>query len=340
MKSKLPGLRLILIIIPLVLVSWLLIHIFAIFGIFLAVAYPLWWLFVSQRTACLLCRAGKEGSICPFCKRPIKRNERVSPSNLSSAIYNGILILAFSLMSIGIVFGESKLLFRMGFPPTPKTVSFVIPTKGQYRLGEIFPMKIEIAGIKTPINAVQADLGFEQSKVEVVDISTKDSFANIFVQKEISNEGGYARLTGGLPNPGFFSDKGLFGIVFFKSKSPGIIKIEFLPSSMVLANDSRGTNVLKDLTSVSYLVLPEKISEEEEKMQKSITLQSSVLGESTNSTQMKFYEETGILGASAEREIKKEQQRNLVGVSLDVLEKIDGFVISGWQNVFSLFKSI
>ena len=338
MNTKLPGLGLLLIIIPLVIASWFLIHILAIFGIFLAVAYPLWWLFAPKQIACLLCRSGREGERCFFCRRLIKKSEDVSPSNLSSAIFNGMLILVFSLVSAGIVFGESQLLFRLGFPPTPKTVSFIIPTKGQYRLGEIFPMKIEIAGIKVPINAVQADLGFEQSKVEVVDVSTKDSFANIFIQKEISNESGYTRLTGGLPNPGFFSDKGLFGTVFFKGKSPGIVKIEFLPSSMVLANDGRGTNVLKDLAFVSYLILPEKVSEEEEKLQKSVTFSSSVLGESTDSTQMKFYEETNILGASTEKEIKEEQKFSIMKVVLSGLEKVDRFILAGWEKVFSLFK--
>ena len=90
-----------------------------------------------------------------------------------------------------------------------------------------------------PINAIQADLGFNPEKVEVVDISTQNSFANIFIQKEINNETGYARLTGGLPNPGFFSDRGIFGTVFFRGKQPGVVKIDFLPSSMVLANDGR-----------------------------------------------------------------------------------------------------
>ncbi len=331
MNTKLPGLGFLLIILPLIVTSWFLIHLLAIFGIFLAIAYPLWWLFAPKQTVCLLCRAGKEGERCFFCRRQINKNEDLSPVNLSSAILNGTLIFVFSLASIGIVFGESQLLFKLGFPPTPKTVSFIIPTKGQYRLGEVFPMKIEIAGIKRPINAVQADLGFEQGKIEIVEISTKDSFANIFVQKEISNESGYTRLTGGLPNPGFFSDKGLFGTVFFKAKSPGIVKIEFLPSSMVLANDGRGTNVLKDLTSVSYLILPERISKEEEELQKTATLSSSVLGESTENTQMRFYEETGVLGVNTEKEIKKEQDFNPVKIILDVLEKIDRFILSGWQ---------
>lgn len=339
MTSKLVGsLTLILSIISFVIASWFLIHILAITGIFLAFAYPLWWLLLPKKTVCLLCRTGKEGDSCSLCRRPINKSEGTSPASLSSAISNGMLILLFSLVSIGIVFGESQLLYRLGFPPTAKTVSFIIPTKGQYRLGEVFPMKIEIVGTRTPINTVQADLGFEQSKVEVVDISTEDSFANIFVQKELSNEGGYARLTGGLANPGFSFEKGLFGTAYFKGKTPGIVKIEFLPSSMVLANDGHGTNVLKELASASYLILPEKISEEEERLQKSIKLESSVLGESANRTQMKFYDEANVLGPSPTKQIKKEQNDKLIEKFFDLLEKIDRFILSQWEKGYKIIN--
>lgn len=166
-----------------------------------------------------------------------------------------------------------------------KSVSFVIPAKGQYKLGEVFSVKIEIDGVKTPINAVQADLAFDPARVEAVEVSTENSFADIFIQKEIDNQKGYVRLTGGLPSPGFSGEKGLFGTVFFKSKTPGIAKIEFLPTSMVLANDNKGTNVLKDFAQISYLILPEKISQQEENSQKAI------LGKNTDETQMVFYGE-------------------------------------------------
>lgn len=321
--------------------SWLLVHILAVFGIFIAIAYPLWWFIMPKQTVCLFCRAKvnvNTEDYCPLCHRKINKDETIAPKSFRSAVLNGMLILFFSIISMTLVFGESRILFKLGFPPTPKTVSFIIPTKGQYRLGEVFPMKIEIAGIKTPINAVQADLGFDSSKIEVVYISTQDSFANIFVQKEINNDAGYSRLTGGLPNPGFFSDKGVLGTVFFKGKSPGVVKIEFLPSSMVLANDGKGTNVLKGLASVSYLILPETITPEEEEMQKSIILQSAVLGESTDNTQIKFYEETNILGASTEREIKNKQQLNPLKTTLDILEIVDRFTLSQWGKVFSFFK--
>ncbi|MFH1827003.1 MAG: hypothetical protein ABH812_01045 [bacterium] len=327
-------------IVTFIFVAWILIHLLAFFGIFLAIAFPIYWLFAPEQTPCLLCRANNEGKICLFCQREINKSESISPVSLLSAVFNGFLILLFSITSVGIVYLESQVLFKLGFSMTPKTVSFVIPTKHQYRLNEVFPMKIEIVGIKTPINTVQADLGFEGSKLEIVNISTEDSFANIFIQKEINNEGGYCRLTGGLPSPGFFSDHGTFGTVFFKGKVPGIAKVEYLPSSMVLANDGNGTNVLKELPSVSYLILPEKISEEEEKMQqKTITMKSSVLGESTGNTQLKFYNEGEVLGLSkVEEEVKKEEKFSLIKTIFTSLGKIDSFILEQWGKVINLLN--
>lgn len=341
-NNRLPILSLILII-PLSITSWVLIHLLAIFGIFLAVAYPMWWLFAPKQTVCLLCRAEKEGAKCPFCRKEIIKNQGLSPKSLSSAIFNGGLILAFSIISIGIVFGESQLLFKFGFPPTPKTVSFVIPSKGEYRLGEIFPMKIEISGIKTPINSVRADIGFDSSKVEVVDMSTKDSFANVFIQKEINNQAGYARLVGGLPNPGFFSDHGLFGTVYFKGKSSGLVQITFLPTSLVLANDGRGSDVLKDFASVSYLILPEKVSQQEEDLQKSVILGANVLGANTHnpqSTQITFFDESSVLGAQTASQIHQVKEtntgNNLISSFLNFLGAIDKFIISSYQKLLLL----
>ncbi len=296
-----PGLRPVLIIVFSIILSGLLIHLLAIFGVFLAVAYPIWWLLAPEKTPCFFCRIKKEGQQCFACRQVVSKANGLNPKTFYSAFTNAVLILITSFICVAFVFAESKILFKLGFPPTPKTVSFIIPSKGQYRLDEIFPIEINIVGIKVPINAVQADLGFEPQKLEVVDISTEDSFANIFIQKEINNEVGYARLTGGLPNPGFFADHGVFGTVFFKGKSPGIVKIEFLPTSMVLANDGRGTNTLKDLASVSYLILPERISEEEAEMQKSISMKPVVLGEKSEDTQMKFYEETAFYNYKALR---------------------------------------
>jgi len=317
---NLPGLILAIKIAFFFLASWVLVHVLAVLGVFTAVAYPFWWFLVPEKVPI----------IGPFTEKI--REKRSAPFKL--ILLNTFLIFVVSAVSIGLVFLEGKFLFKLGFPPTQKTVSFVVPSKGQYRLGEIFPMKVEIAGIKTPVNAVQADLGFDPAKIEVAEISTEDSFANIFIQKEINNEAGYARLTGGLPNPGFFADRGVFGTVFFKGKTPGVTKIDFLPSSMVLANDGRGSNVLRELASASYLILPEEISEEEAELQSSVFLRPQVLGEKAGETQMKFFEEKDILGA--ETEIEKEieiDKFNPGKIFLNILEGVDRFILNLWGKV-------
>lgn len=325
-----PGLALVLKLIAFALSSWLLVHLLAFFGLFLAFAYPLWWLFTPHKIPCLLCRVRNEGDYCPLCRQKVVKAEGTYPRSFSSATLNGFLVLVLTLTSFGAVFAESKILFKLGFPPTPKTVSFVIPPKGQYRLEELFPMKIEITGIQKPVNAIQADISFDPRILEVVDVSTQDSFANIFIQKEISNEAGYARLTGGLPNPGFFAEQGVFGTVYFKGKSPGVVKVEFLPSSMVLANDGKGTNVLRDLASATYLILPEKITPEEQ-VEQQVLLQPGVLGETTE-TQMKFYEETRVLGASVEKPPTK-QGFNPLRTFLAILEAIDRLILNLWHKI-------
>ena len=334
----LPGITLFFQILSFILATWVLIHLVAIFGFFIAVGYPIWFLFFPKKTHCVFCAGKPEGDWCPFCRRRIAKSN-IAPKSFFSVCANAFLVLLFSLLSLGAVFLESRVLLYFGFTLVPKTVSFVIPAKGQYRLGEIFPMKIDIVGIKRPINAVQADISFNPNRLEGVEVSTADSFANIFIQKEINNEVGFVRLTGGLPSPGFFADHGIFGTIYFKGKSPGVVKVEFLPSSMVLANNGRGTNVLKSLSSASYLILPEKVSPTEEKQQE-VIMGAIILGKKTKEgeeeqAQMTFFEESRVLSDGTEAEIEKAKEKKesfaFWDFAFDLLSKIDRFILSWWQ---------
>ena len=256
-----------------ILISWVGVHVVAVFGIFLAVAIPILYLFFNPAIPCFWCRIAG-----------------VAHRGHHSLIDAGLMVLATGA-AIGLVYLESHALAYFGFPPTAKTVSFVIPTRNQYKLGEVFPMKIEVSGAKQPVNAVQADIGFDPGKLEVVNITTDESFAKLFVQKEFNNTLGYARLTGGLPNPGFSGEIGTFGTVYFRGKVAGLAEVTFLPTSMVLANDGRGTNVLKDFAIASYLIAPEKISATEQELQQSLIASNTpVLGAETQ-PQLTFYDD-------------------------------------------------
>jgi hypothetical protein len=304
------------------IIAWFLSHIFAVFGFFLAVTYPAWWLVFPTQHLCLWCRI-----------------KRLSTCSFPHSFYSGGLVLLFSIFSIGVVFGESKILQKFGFLPTPKTVAVVIPTTGQYHLGEVFPVKVEVVGAKYPIDTVQTDIGFDHKILRVVDVSTDGSFAKIFVQKKIDNEVGYTRLSGGLPDPGFLGDQGLFGIVFFQGISPGLAKVEVLPSSMVLVSDS-GTNVVKELASATYLVLPEKISPEEEEQQNQIDYNGKfVLGEKTaaeeEGTKIKFDEESEVMGMQTKLENASREKTSFADVFVELLGVTDRIILSFWQRIVS-----
>ncbi|PIS21552.1 hypothetical protein COY33_00750 [candidate division WWE3 bacterium CG_4_10_14_0_2_um_filter_42_7] len=329
----LPGILLVLKFISFAVASWVLIHLLAVFGVFLVVAYPLWWFLSPKTIPCFLCQVSKEGDLCRFCNLPVSKKD-IHPKNLRSTLLNAFFILIFSIISIGLVYGESRILLKLGFPQAPKTVVFNIPPKAQFRIGEIFPMKIELFGIEKPINAVQADIGFDPGRVEVVDISEKESFAEVFIQKEINNKDGYARLTGGLPNPGFFSDHGIFGTIYLRGKEAGFVKVEFLPSSLVLANDGKGSNVLKDLASASYLILPEEITPEEKTQQK-VLLDSVVLGEKTSRTKLEFFSEENVLGAEASVSMNVKKKPSFFAIPLGILEKIDRLILSLWSKILA-----
>jgi hypothetical protein len=309
--------------------SFVLVHLLSFLGIFLAIAYPILWLAYPKSVPCLLCRAQNEGKHCPFCRQPIRKAEGIAPRSFPSAIYNGVTILVVSLICLLVVLVEYRLLSgQMVF--VSRTASFVIPSKASYRLEEIFPMKIEITDLKVPVNAVQADIGFDAERLEVVDISTEGSFATIFIQKEIDNKIGYARLSGGLPNPGFSGKNGIFGTVYFQGKSPGLAKVEFLPSSLVLANNGRGSNVLRQFGAVYYLVLPERISEKEKEEQKAI-IKPAVLGEETPETQLTFYEEEKILGQdNSTPPARPKSKAEIVKAFLSALVQVDRFILNFW----------
>ena len=316
--------------------SWLMIHILAILGFFLAIAYPIWWFFFPKSTVCLLCRVSGDEKACSLCKKAQNTTQGSYPKTLTSTIVNSVIIFLLFSLSLGVIFIESRIIARLDLSHAQKTVSFNIPSSGQYRIGEIFPLKVDINGVKTPINTVQMDIGFDPKKIEIVDISTKESFASIFVQKEISNSLGFARISGGLPNPGCTKEAGTFATVYFRAREPGVLKVDFLPSSMVLANDSEGTNVLKDFSSVSYLILPESLSKEEQLSQDKIFNKANVLGESIDNTKMVFYDSGSVFTTPIAQKLVQNKgaisspQLSLIGL----LHAGDNFILNFWSKLF------
>ncbi len=198
-------------------------------------------------------------------------------------------------------------------------------------------MKIEITGLTQPINAVQADIGFDPTQLEVVDFSTKESFATIFIQKEINNDAGYARITGGLPNPGFRNEngRGVFATVYLRGKRAGVAEVKYLPTSMILANNGKADNIVEGGRKVSYLITNEEVSGRKTEDQGMLVVGQDVSGEGT-ANQLIFYDEDKTLGTRTDSTVGKAEKFDSVEWIYQTIVEFDRFVLSGWRRIFSL----
>jgi len=331
--SNVKPLKAIFMVIGVLLLSYVFVHVFALLGVFIAVAYPLWWILFPQFTACIFCRSTGVGKKCKSCQQ-IVENKISPPRNFRSVIINTLTIFLVSIISIGTVYAEYRILEKSQLlPEQPKLVEFIIPEKKQYKIGEIFPVELDVNTKNIPVNAVQTDLSFDTNKVGIVKLSLENSFAQIFIQKETNNESGYLRLTGGLPNPGFTGEKGHFATAYFLAKQAGLVEFSFLPSSLVLANNGDGTNILKSYPTITYLIKPEYLTDTEKEMQDSL-FPSDVLGVDSENEQILFFEDTedNVLGAQDANPDMQEESFSF----WKLIAKIDTWIIELFKGIFSI----
>ena len=313
------AVRLMLKLLGCLILSWIMIHFFALLGVFFLITYPIWVLLSPEKETCLFCIiGGRHNTGCIVCKKSELERRGVA----GRILLNVLLIIFLTAASIGIVYGEKLLLERAGLFESRKTVEMSIPTENEYKIGELFTLPIEVSGIAVPINTVQVDIKYPPELLEVVEFLTADSFAEIFVQKEVRNDLGLARISGGLPNPGYSKEEGLFGKVLFRAKASGLGEIQVLPSSMVLANDGSSTNVLAEFKSSAVRVLDEKISKDEEEFQKSF-LETSVLG--VTSGKLEFFEDEIMLTESI-LEDSEAKEKKVINFG-NVLHSVDGRIL-------------
>ncbi len=167
------------------------------------------------------------------------------------------MILLLTIISIPIVYLEYKLLMLYQKPvEIAQIAQFTIPSKSQHPVGEIFPIPIEIMNIPSSINVAQADLSYDPTMIEVVDLTTDGTFVSFFVQKEYDNQKGYIRISGGIPNPGYRKPTGLLATAHIRGIKPGAIELKYLESSLVLANDGKGSNLLSDYPTIPMIITP------------------------------------------------------------------------------------
>jgi len=137
---------------------------------------------------------------------------------------------------------------------------YLAPSAGNYTVGNTFLVQVKVNTGGVAINVVDATLIFNSDSLEVVSISKTGSVFSLWVQEpEYSNSVGTIEFAGGKPSPGYTGAAGNIINITFKAKTAGTANVTFAVGS-VLADDGKGTNILTNMGSGSYVLSAKSIT--------------------------------------------------------------------------------
>lgn len=133
---------------------------------------------------------------------------------------------------------------------------FLIPTTGNYKVGESFSVLVNLNSGGESVNAGTGQISFDNSKLEVVGVGYSQSIFTLWTDNpSFSNPAGTVSFSGGVPSPGFTGSSGGVMRITFKAKATGQAPVNFLSGS-ILANDGQGTNIADGLRGALYSIAP------------------------------------------------------------------------------------
>jgi hypothetical protein len=128
------------------------------------------------------------------------------------------------------------------------------PASGTFGVGQTFQASIVVDTGGEAINAIQADLSFPASTLEVVGLDyTSGSILVITLEHSYDNVAGSIRILGGMPAPGFTGSAGKVATVTFRARTSGTASIAFDGTSAVLRN-SDSVNTLAGATPGQFII--------------------------------------------------------------------------------------
>lgn len=161
--------------------------------------------------------------------------------------------------------------FIVGFLFSPLTVKastnlYFDSTKIDIYEGDTFLVDLKISTPDKSINVIDGTLLFDNSKLEIKEISTGGSLLSLWQKKPIfSNENGNLSFVGGVPD-GFQGEEGEVIKIIFLAKKEGKAEINFLDGFSIFLNDGQGTQInpwLK-LSSINILKRPLEVPVKDE----------------------------------------------------------------------------
>lgn len=137
------------------------------------------------------------------------------------------------------------------------------PSTGTYSAGQTFTATIQADPKGDSVNAVEATISFDTSKLSVVSVSKTGSVFSLWTtEPTFSNSAGTIEFGGGSPSP--FSSRSNLAVVTFRAAGEGLATVSF-DSVSALAADGLGTDVLEAAPSANYTIsataVPDPVSE-------------------------------------------------------------------------------
>jgi len=162
----------------------------------------------------------------------------------------GIAVIAILIVFIIPATWNNKLYHSM-----PASAVGISVTNASIEIGQSVTATISLNTNGASVNSVGLYIDFDPAILSINSISTTSSFCTFYIDRSYDNIKGVARLFCGAPTPGF-SGQNTLETITFTPLTYGHANIAIDPKSIVLANDGKGTNLLKtfEKTNVSVIL--------------------------------------------------------------------------------------
>lgn len=154
------------------------------------------------------------------------------------------IVLSFPTFGHGASVNE-----RIPVRATEKTASLDMSLVSPSATSSSFTVRVSTNPNGQAINAVGTVINFSTSTIKAINIDLTNSLCSLFIFNTIDNQTGQVNIMCGKPYPGINTESTIAEITFQRLNT-ATSSIAFDPSSMVLANDGFGTDVLKTLNNI------------------------------------------------------------------------------------------
>ncbi len=171
------------------------------------------------------------------------------------------VLLYVCFFSVQLAYAEDAKLF---FSPVPR----------QVEVGERFSVSVKVGSGTEYINAISGAISFPENLVRLISVSKEKSIINLWITEPTAGRNKIL-FEGIVLNPGFLGNSGLAFNITFEAKNPGNAVLNFTEGA-ILANDGRGSNVLRTLGSANLSLVPvsQSIDQSKSLVQSDISLEA------------------------------------------------------------------